>query len=39
MSFGAVHLAFHPCTTLQGIQAKANKKMPLLKGKAFLLFP
>jgi hypothetical protein len=23
--FGAVHLAFHPCSKLQGIQAKANK--------------
>jgi hypothetical protein len=26
MSFGAVHLAFHPCSKLQGIQAKANKE-------------
>jgi uncharacterized protein with GYD domain len=25
MSFGAVHLAFHPCSKLQGITAKANK--------------
>ena len=24
-SFGAVHLAIHPCSKLQGIQAKANK--------------
>ena len=24
-SFGAVHLAFHPCSKLKGIQAKANK--------------
>jgi hypothetical protein len=23
-SYGAVHLAFHPCSKLQGIQAKAN---------------
>jgi len=27
MSFGAVHLAFHPCSKLQGIQAKANKTL------------
>jgi hypothetical protein len=26
MSFSAVHLAFHPCSKLQGISAKANKK-------------
>jgi len=25
-SYGAVHLAFHPCSKLQGIQAKENKK-------------
>jgi hypothetical protein len=25
MSFGAVHLAFNPCSKLQGIPAKANK--------------
>jgi len=25
MSFGAVHLAVHPCSKLQGIPAKANK--------------
>jgi hypothetical protein len=25
-SYGAVRLAFHPCSKLQGIQAKANKK-------------
>jgi hypothetical protein len=27
MSFGAVHLAFYPCSKLQGISAKANKKV------------
>ncbi len=26
-SFGAVHLAFHHCSKLQGIQAKANKNL------------
>jgi hypothetical protein len=25
-SYGAVHLALHPCSKLQGIRAKANKK-------------
>jgi general secretion pathway protein A len=29
MSFGAVHLAIHPCSKLQGIQAKANKRNPM----------
>jgi len=24
MSFGAVHLAYHPCSKLQDIPAKAN---------------
>jgi hypothetical protein len=26
MSYGAVHLAIHPCSKLQGILAKANEK-------------
>jgi hypothetical protein len=30
MSFGAVHLAFHPCSKLQGITAKANKRQTAL---------
>jgi hypothetical protein len=33
MSLGAVHLVFHPCTTLQGIPAKANK----IKGGALIM--
>ena len=31
MSYGAVHLALHPCSKLQGIRAKANKfQTPML---------
>jgi len=26
LSYGAVHLTIHPCSKLQGILAKANKK-------------
>jgi hypothetical protein len=29
-SFGAVHLAIHPCGKPQGILAKANKKRRLM---------
>ena len=39
-SYGAVHLAFHPCSKLQGIQAKANKSYELwVEGKKMIVFP
>jgi hypothetical protein len=35
LSYGAVHLTIHPCSKLQGILAKANKKAR----KVFSQFP
>ena len=34
LSFGAVHLAFHPCGKPQGILAKANKNGKAVEGLA-----
>jgi hypothetical protein len=39
MSFGAVHLAFHPCSKLQGITAKANKFFKSLFERSSTSFP